>query len=138
MRFRLFKRASYISIVLNYLSWENRMCHTRTTRRTHPINAGNFRRYFSMANSVFVEPFLKFRPGPGLGRTRARPGSGASLFLSCLLVPPRDKISRSGEPPTYGRVSGHVSCHVSFHISGHVSGNISSLVLKRHVNHAPP
>ena len=39
-------------------------------------------------NSAFVDPFLKFRPGrgskaegPGPGRTRARPGSGASLFL---------------------------------------------------------
>ena len=33
------------------------MCHTRTTRRTHPCNAGIFPRHLFLADSVFVDPF---------------------------------------------------------------------------------
>ena len=61
------------------------MCHTRTTRRTHPSNAGNFLRYFSMANSAFVDLSLKFRPDPsrigravGGRRTNERAGERAN------------------------------------------------------------
>ncbi len=89
------------------VSWENWMCHTRATRRTHPCNAGNFLRHFLFDKFSFCWPFFEIPPGPGPGpraegrgpraRARAEPEPGparvlacssdATLFLWCYLVP---------------------------------------------------